>query len=353
MSRRKLAKGKATRAAKARAAQAARTKALEATTIDLTPKGGLRRVLSLRGARETALTVGAIVGVFCMLLAVAAFAFGIQPVIFRSGSMSPAINTGALAISKSVDANDLAVGDIVTVLTGSGIRVTHRIQDLSVSNGQASLVLRGDANNVADEHVYVVKSADRVLFDIPKAGFVVSWISGPIGIFGGGLLVGLLLLTAFGPGTRTTNKPGTRRMLGFAVVALAIGVCATGVTGTQQTQAYYTNAAKLTSGTFTAGTYPAATPLPAPTGFTCTHHNNKATWTWNVVTGATGYNISYKLAASPTYTVKNETPGSVTTTFVNSLSGTYTTFITATGPNGGVASATKTFVAGGADTTCS
>ncbi|MEO6606132.1 MAG: signal peptidase I, partial [Aeromicrobium sp.] len=203
MSRRKLAKAKAKRVSTARAAQAAKHQALEAKELLISePKGRLDRIFSLKGLREGLLTFGAIAGVFCMLLAVAALAFDIKPVIFRSGSMSPAINTGALAISQTVKAKDMQVGDVVTVKTDSGVRVTHRIQNVTLVDGHATLVLKGDANKAVDQDPYVVESADRVLFDIPKAGYVASWLSGPIGIFAGGLLVGLLLLIAFGQNTR-------------------------------------------------------------------------------------------------------------------------------------------------------
>lgn len=294
MSRRKLAKAKARRASKARAVQAAKHEAIEAK-VALTaekPQSRIRRMFSIKGLREGLLTFGAVAGVFCILLAVASFTFGIKPIIFRSGSMSPAIQTGALAISQTVEAKDLAVGDIVTVKTDAGVRVTHRVKDLTFTDGKASMVLKGDANKTPDDHVYVVQSADRVLFDIPKAGYVVSWLSGPTGIFAGGLLAGLLLLTAFGPGTRNQRKPGARKLFGISVATLTVGLISTGVSGSTNTQAYFTNAADLTSGTFTAGSY--GTP-PAPTGVTCTAGTtaaNTVTISWNTVPGATNYRLT-------------------------------------------------------------
>ncbi len=46
----------------------------------------------LRG-REIALNIGAVAGLICVLGAAASFMFGIKPLIFRSGSMSPDIPT--------------------------------------------------------------------------------------------------------------------------------------------------------------------------------------------------------------------------------------------------------------------
>lgn len=297
MSRSKVAKAKATRAAKARAMQASRSQALDATVLASeaarTPTSRFQRMFSLRAVREVALTFGAIAGVVCLLLAAAALVLDVRPVVFRSGSMSPAIDTGALAISKTTAAKDLAIGDVVTVKTSAGVRVTHRIQDLSLAEGKATLVLRGDANKAPDEHAYVVRSADRVLFEVPKAGYVVSAISGPVGIFGGGILAGLLLLMAFGPGSGGATKPRRGRLSGVAVAALALGVLATGATGTQQTQAYYTDTAALTSGTLTAGSYgpPAA---PVITG--CTRNGNDITLTWTTSPNPTGFEVRFSPA---------------------------------------------------------
>ncbi len=359
MSRRKLAKAKAKRASKARAAQAAKHQALEAKVL-LTvekPKSRVRRIFSFKGLREGLLTFGAIAGVVCMLLAVASFTFDLRPVIFRSGSMSPAIDTGALAISHTVKAQDLAVGDIVTVKTSTGVRVTHRIQSVTFAKGHASLILKGDANKVVDDHAYRVKSADRVLFDIPKAGYVVNWLSGPVGIFAGGLLAGLLVLTAFGPGTRNQSKPGARRLFGISVATLTLGLISTGIGGSTNTQAYYTDAANVQSGTFTAGNYAGVPPVPpAPVITSCTVQNgmspNNFVWTWANTTPATlPANTQFKITYSnfvgsqslPSPATQNLTdntsPYSDVTVPVNDVAGDFV--LTVTTPGGTSVSSNK------------
>lgn len=305
MSRRKLAKAKARRASKARAVQTAKHLAIDAK-VSLTaeePRSRIRRIFSFKGLREGLLTFGAIAGVVCLLLAIASFAFDVKPIIFRSGSMSPSIETGSLAISHTVKAKDLAIGDIVTVKTDAGIRVTHRVKDLTFADGKATMVLKGDANKAPDASVYVVPSADRVLFDIPKAGYVVSWLSGPTGIFVGGLLAGILILSAFGPGTGNQRKPGTRKLFGISVATLAVGLISTGVSESTNTQAYYTNTATLTSGTFTAGNYPGAPVPPAPVITSCTPQNGQSgdnfVWTWaNTVPATLPANTQFKITYS-------------------------------------------------------
>ena len=68
--------------------------------------------------RESALNIGALLGVICFVFAVCAVFFGITPLIFRSGSMSPAIDTGSLALARTVPASSLTVGDIVSIRIG-------------------------------------------------------------------------------------------------------------------------------------------------------------------------------------------------------------------------------------------
>ncbi len=161
-------------------------------TVDARPAGRFTRL-----AGETALTLGALLGVVCLLSTIAAVAFDVRPVIFRSGSMSPAIETGALAFSRTVPASDLSTGDVVTVTNSKGVTVTHRIESLTRTGGEATLELRGDANEISDSESYVVSEAPRIVFDVPRLGYVVAAISGPWGVFAAGLVVGLVLTAAF------------------------------------------------------------------------------------------------------------------------------------------------------------
>ena len=78
----------------------------------------LRRMLWW--GRQTLLTVGAALGAACLVVAAASALFDVRPLVFQSGSMAPTITTGALALSHDVAASELAVGDVVSVPTGSG-----------------------------------------------------------------------------------------------------------------------------------------------------------------------------------------------------------------------------------------
>lgn len=164
------------------------------------------------GARQIALTVGAVAGVLCLVVTLAGFAFGVRPLVFLSGSMSPTIDTGALAIARSVPAADLRVGDIVSVPTPAGQRVSHRIVDVQHLDQVATLRLKGDANHAVDPAPYQVRSADVVLFAVPEVGYVLSWLTSPVGLFLLGLYAALLMSVL----VRGVTVGGGRRVKGGA-----------------------------------------------------------------------------------------------------------------------------------------
>ncbi|MFE4498691.1 signal peptidase I [Rhodococcus sp. NPDC056743] len=157
--------------------------------------------------RDLALTIGACAGVLCIAIAAASLFLGITPLVFRSGSMEPEISTGALAFSRTTPADEIAVGDVVSVINTQGTRITHRVYGIAPQSDGVVLTLKGDANAEPDVETYFATSVDRILFSVDKLGYVVSWLSGPIGVFLGGVLAGILLTIAFRPGGPRPNRP--------------------------------------------------------------------------------------------------------------------------------------------------
>ncbi|MBM4598030.1 signal peptidase I [Prescottella equi] len=163
-----------------------------------------------RNAREAALTFGAIAGVICIVATIAGLLFGVKPLIFRSGSMSPEITTGSLALARTVPANELSVGDIVSVENADGTRITHRVYAIQEQTDRSSSVtLKGDANTDPDVEPYVISEADRVFWSAGRLGYVAAWLSSSTAIFFGGVLVGALLVIVARPSGRRGSQDHT------------------------------------------------------------------------------------------------------------------------------------------------
>jgi signal peptidase len=174
----------------------------------------LIQVRELSRAHNMLLTVGAVLGAFCVLATLVGVLAGAKPLIFRSGSMSPAITTGALGVSVPVQAPDIHIGDILSVENAAGIRVTHRVVSTQINDGIAAVTLKGDANSVPDAAPYNLHQADRVIFSAPLLGYVVAWLNSSAAVFAGGLFTAYLLYLAFGqrvaPRPPTSGDGGTK-----------------------------------------------------------------------------------------------------------------------------------------------
>lgn len=169
-----------------------------------------------------ALSIGAALGSLCLVWTLGLWMAGAQALVFQSGSMSPAIHTGDLAFSRSVPADEVQRGDIVSVVTEGGTRITHRVveaADMAADPpsefmlrehgheaaghddiGHARLVLQGDANASPDQLPYFVPSVDRVDAVVHEVGWVLDLARHPIAyvlgllLTAGCLTCGLLLL---------------------------------------------------------------------------------------------------------------------------------------------------------------
>ncbi len=98
-----------------------------------------------------------------------------MPLIVLSGSMVPVMLPGDMVISRSVDPNELQVGDVI-VFHPPGSEpdtlVTHRI--ISLKEGKERLFqTKGDANNVQDDFKLPVSNVvGELTFVIPFAGYL-------------------------------------------------------------------------------------------------------------------------------------------------------------------------------------
>ncbi|SKB09942.1 signal peptidase I [Aeromicrobium choanae] len=285
--------------------------------------------------REIVLWVGAVLGVLCILWTIVMFAFGLTPLVFTSGSMSPAIKAGDLAFAETIDADEIEVEDILSVVNEKGVRITHRVVRVDPTDDGAVVVLKGDANSEPDVEPYAVTTAERVLFHVPKAGYVVDAAGSPIGMFVGGLLAAAALFVAFGgrgggggggsvakaqedagsteevAGDGSAAKRNRHTFL-IGPVVLVLGM----MVAVQPAQAAFTDTATMTSGTFTA----AALPI-RPSSITCVRTGivgfRVATVSW--ADDSPRYGYYYEIAQEPDWSGSDKVTGVIQPTGTNSV----------------------------------
>ncbi|MEF3403572.1 signal peptidase I [Agromyces sp. CCNWLW203] len=150
---------------------------------------------------DVLLTIAAAAGAVCIALVVAAVAFDVSIMLFKTGSMSPSIPAGSAALVREVPAASVDVGDVVTVDRPGKLPVTHRVVAISGSGAERELTLRGDANPVDDPMPYRVSTVRIVLFAVPGIATVIAALGNPLVL--GGLTLGAtaLVVWAFWPRT--------------------------------------------------------------------------------------------------------------------------------------------------------
>ncbi len=232
-----------------------------------------------RRVSEAVLWTGAVLGALCLGWTFVMAAFGLTPLVFTSGSMSPAIAAGDLAFGRTIDADEIQVGDVVSVVNAEGVRITHRVVTVDPTQQGATVTLKGDANTSPDLEPYPVTSVERVAFAVPKAGHVVNAAASPAGMFAAGLLVAAALAVAFarrpGPGDPVEEAESSeagaraRRTITVGACLVAVAVAAIGTTATlQPTRAAFTDSISTGTGTFGSHTMSGnAQPVCTTSGF--------------------------------------------------------------------------------------
>lgn len=109
--------------------------------------------------------------------------------IVKSGSMEPAIKTGAIVVIKPADS--YKVGDIVTFGedTATQIPTTHRIIGSEGEGQNLMFQTKGDANDTEDQRPISVSEVNgKVILDLPYVGYMLDFAKKPLGF---ALLVGI------------------------------------------------------------------------------------------------------------------------------------------------------------------
>ena len=124
---------------------------------------------------------------------------GLNTYVVLSGSMEPTYHTGSLLYVKSVDPQDLRVGDPITFMLNEDTVATHRIIEILPDEEDSSVLrfrTRGDANDAPDgTPVHYKNVIGKPVFSVPYLGYFANFVQNPPGLyFAIGFAVVLVLL---------------------------------------------------------------------------------------------------------------------------------------------------------------
>lgn len=154
------------------------------------------------------LNLAAVGGLICIVLVLLSALLNVSLIMFKTGSMSPTIPAGSLAVVRQIPAPEIRVGDILTVDRPGMLPVTHRVTSVTGTGETRTITMRGDANEAPDPSPYTVTDARRVLASVPYLAHAVVWFSSPWVL--GALTLGAsaLVTWAFWPrGPRQPREP--------------------------------------------------------------------------------------------------------------------------------------------------
>lgn len=148
--------------------------------------------------------IGIIAGLLLIYLGLRFFLATDTPiVVIASGSMSPALEVGDLAVVQGVSSSDIQIGDMIVFDSPEGVRTIHRVTQMqTLLNGTILFKTKGDAN--PSEESYWTSEKDvhgRVIFRIPYIGWLALIPAIPITI-----VVILLIIILLWPENRRKRK---------------------------------------------------------------------------------------------------------------------------------------------------
>lgn len=116
---------------------------------------------------------------------------GWQPQVVLSGSMEPALSPGSVVFVEPRDAQDVAVGDILTFRhpdNGESL-VSHRVMEVTRVKGSPAFRTKGDANASPDDWLVPAGNVvGTIRYSLPYMGYVTQRARTPLGF---ALLIGL------------------------------------------------------------------------------------------------------------------------------------------------------------------
>ena len=117
-------------------------------------------------------TSWAIVAVFALVLVgFSTGLFGVHPSLIGSGSMVPNLMVGDIVVAREVPIESIRVRDVITFYQ-DGVTIVHRVIDIQKDGRKIVFITKGDANDSADPPVFEEYYKGKVIFTIPKIGWI-------------------------------------------------------------------------------------------------------------------------------------------------------------------------------------
>lgn len=116
------------------------------------------------------------------ILLIGVRAFGFTPYAVLSGSMEPDYSVGSAVYVKSVEAEDIEVGDVITfTMSGSSTVVTHQVIEI---DEDGLFYTQGLANEALDGSPVTIDNViGKVIFCIPYMGYISVYVTTPPWIY--------------------------------------------------------------------------------------------------------------------------------------------------------------------------
>lgn len=163
--------------------------------------------------------LGITIAILLMLVAVFTYMgphFGWRVDAVLSGSMEPELKIGSLVITRSVEPEAVAVGDIITFHpTNNGkTLITHRV----IGIGQSSSLYfetKGDANEDPDPFTVSARNlVGKISFHAPYWGYATEFLKTPIGflfavVIPGSILIALYIISVWRTLTKKNQQTAT------------------------------------------------------------------------------------------------------------------------------------------------
>jgi len=173
-----------------------------------TPRERIRRTLKKGKSQLPYWTAITLIGLIAIWSSTGLLGF--TPTIIASGSMTPTLEVGDIAVTVQTRPETIKVGDIIQYWEqGEPAPTIHRAIETYKTGATTYIVTKGDANNAPDDPITPTGTVGKVIFVIPKLG----WIS---------IYLKAFIATAWA--FFANNPEATCIMLGITLISSAYGI---------------------------------------------------------------------------------------------------------------------------------